>query len=326
MTMLNIFKYLLLGLFVSGLIACEEEESNSYSHDANLISMIISDNANLSKLNAANRRTELYDMLLQDGPYTQLAPSDEAFTGDVNAMGLNRLTNIMQYHVLNGIYDFTKIPFQFNQEIYSYTGGKMFVTKWIKNQDTIITINGAIITPVMKNAKNGKIQVINRLLEPYLFDYLSDAVSNEYDITLFNQVLERVPAVKSLLEKQGAYSVFAPNNAAMISYGYSTLEDINQKPVAELERLLRYHIVPDRRFVYDYVLTTPTSGNSNVTTTETMINGDNLSVTLVFNSSTGVYDKITLLGTRNSTQTNLLRDNVLAGNGVLHIIDQVLMH
>jgi len=232
----------------------------------------------------------------------------------------------MQYHVLNGVYDFNKLPFQFNQEIYSYTGGKMFVTKWTKGVDTVITINGAIITPVMKDAKNGKIQVINRVLEPYLFDYLSEAVGNEYEITLFNQVLKRVPAVRSLLQNQGAYTIYAPNNAAMVSYGYSTLEIINEKPVEELERLVRYHIVPDRRFVYDYVLTTPTSGSTNATTTETMLNGDNLTLTLVFNSGTGTYNKITLLGTRNTTQTNLIRENILAGNGVLHIIDQVLLH
>lgn len=324
--MQNVIKYLLIAVCFAVFIACEDDETNSYSFDANLISMIISDNANLSKLSAANRRTELYGMLLEEGPFTQLAPSDDAFLIDVNSTGLNRLTKIMQYHVLNGVYDFNKIPFQFNQEIYSHTGGKMFVTKWVKDVDTVITINGSIVTPVMKDASNGKIQVINRLLEPYLFDYLSDAVSNEYDITLFNHVLERVPGVKNLLREPGAYTIYAPSNEAMVKYGYSTLEIINEKPVEELERLLRYHIVPDRRFVYDYVLTTPTNGNSNVTTTETMLNGDNLTVTLVFNSGTGVYDKIRLLGIRNSAQTNLTRENVLAGNGVLHIIDQVLLN
>ncbi len=324
--MQNLIKYIFITLSLSVMLSCEEDEANIYSYDTNLISMIIADNANLSQLHAANQRTELHDMLLQDGPFTQLAPSDDAFTTDVNTIGLNRLTNIMRYHVLHGVYDFAKIPFQFNQEIYAHTGGKMFVTKWVKGVDTVITVNGAIITPVMKDAKNGKIQVINRLLEPYLFDYLSDAVNNEYDITLFNQVLERVPAVKSLLQQPGAFTIYAPSNAAMVQYGYSTLEVINEKPVEELERLLRYHIVPDRRFVYDYVLTTPTTGNANTKTTETMLNGDNLTVTLVFNSGTGTYNKVTLLGTRNTTETNLVRENVLAGNGVLHIIDQVLLH
>lgn len=324
--MQNLIKYIYIAVLFVGTVACEKEETNRYSYDANLISMIISDNANLSKLNAANKRTELYDMLLGDGPFTQLAPSDDAFIIDVNETGLNRLTKITQYHVLNGVYDFDKIPFQFNQEIYSYTGGKMFVTKWVKDVDTVITINGSIVTPVKKDANNGKIQVINRLLEPYLFDYLSDAVSNEYDITLFNHVLKRVPAVKSLLGKPGAYTIYAPNNQAMVKQGYGTLEAINEKPVEELERLLRYHIVPDRRFVYDYVLTTPTTDNADVNTTETMLNGDNLTVTLVFNSGTGLYDKITLLGIRNSTATNLTRQNVLTGNGVLHIVDQVLLN
>lgn len=325
--MKNIIRLLVFSIALTWLTGCEDEVT-SFSYDTTRISMIVADNANLSKLNEANKRTEIYDLLLEEGPFTLLAPSDDAFGSlNVNSTGLTRLTRIMEYHVLNGRYDFHKIPFQFNQEVRSHTGGKMFVTRWIKDVDTVITINGAIVTPIQKDASNGKIQVINRLLEPYLFDYLSDAVNNEYELTLFNHILQRLPEVKRLLAQPGAYTVYAPTNTAMTSYGLSTLEIINERPIEELEKIARYHIVPDRRFVYDYILTTPTKGNpSKVTTMETMLGGDNLSVNLIFNSGKRVYDKITLTAVRSTKDTNLTRENILAGNGVLHIIDNVLLN
>ncbi len=310
--------------------ACDDEES-TYTNDANLISMIVADNANLSQLNTSLARTEIKNLLLEAGPYTLLAPSDDAFKlvgTDPSTAGKSKLTKTISYHVLDGIYELDKLPFLFNQQIRSRDGGKLFVTRWVRNQDTITTINGAPVSTYKMHASNGNIQIINRLLEPYQFDYLSDAISNEADLTLFNQALQKTDLLK-LLAHEGAYTVYAPSNAAMISYGLSSVELINEKSKEELEKLLRYHIVPDRRFVYDYILTTPSDPNTfdDLFTTETMIDGDNVTVTLVPNYSIpGTFTGITLQGTYNTNAVNLTRENILTGNGVLHIIDNVLLN
>ncbi len=310
------------------LTACSEDTSSTYSYDANLISMIVADNANLSLLNVANKRTGAYELLLEKGPYTLLAPSDAAFSlagytasADVNTIGLSKLTKIMSYHVLDGVYDLNKLPFIFNQEIHAHDGGKLFVTRWIKGQDTIITVNGATVKPTLKKATNGNLQVIDHLLEPYLFDYLNDALSNESDLTLFYQAIHRTK-FQQLLSQPGIYTIYAPDNAAMVAYGLSSLQLINEKSVDELEELVSYHIVPDRRFVYDYILTT-----TGTQTSETMLNGDNVSVILLKDQTTsGSYTGIKIQGIRNTSASNLTRENMLAGNGVLHIIDQVLLN
>ncbi|MBD8387755.1 fasciclin domain-containing protein [Dysgonomonas sp. BGC7] len=324
--MIRPIKYLFLCVFpLAGLLASCDDDESTYSYDANLISMIVADNINLSKLNTAATRTGIYDLLLESGPYTLLAPSDAAFglSGtDPSSAGQTRLTKVISYHVLNGIYELDKLPFLFNQEITSQDGGKLFVTHWVRNQDTITTVNGAPISTYKMRASNGNIQVIDRLLEPYEFDYLSDAISNETELTLFNQALQKTDLLGQL-SKEGAYTVYAPNNAAMITYGLSTIESINGKSKDELEKLLRYHIVPDRRFVYDYILTT-LAGN---VTAETMVNGDNVAVTLIPDANVpGTFKGITLLGTNNTKAINLKRENILTGNGVLHIIDNVLLN
>ena len=310
------------------LTACSDNQSSTYSYDGNLISMIVADNANLSLLHVANKRTGMYDLLLEKGPYTLLAPSDAAFnlagytkSADVNTIGLSKLTKIMGYHVLDGVYDLNKLPFLFNQEIHAHNGGKMFVTRWIKGQDTIITVNGAKVKPMLKKATNGNLQVIDHLLEPYLFDYLNDALSNEPDLTLFYQAIHRTK-LQQVLSQPGTYTIYAPNNAAMAAYGLSSLQLINAKSVDELEELVSYHIVPDRRFVYDYVLTT-----TGTRTSETMLNGDNVAVTLIQDpTAPGSFTGIAIQGIRNASRSNLTRENMLAGNGVLHIIDQVLLN
>ena len=307
------------------LTACDDDTSSTYSYDANLISMIVADNANLSLLNDANERTGTYELLLEKGPYTLLAPSDAAFNlagyTEVNTIGLSKLTKMMNYHVLDGAYDLNKLPFLFNQEIHAHNGGKLFVTRWVKGQDTIITVNGATVKPTLKKATNGNLQVIDHLLEPYLFDYLNDALSNESDLTLFYQAIHRTK-FQQLLSQPGTYTIYAPDNAAMVAYGLSSLQLINEKSVDELEELVSYHIVPDRRFVYDYILTT-----TGTQTSETMLNGDNVSVTLLKDETTsGSYNGIAIQGIRNTSRSNLTRENILAGNGVLHIIDQVLLN
>lgn len=308
------------------LTACDDEH-NTYSYDSSMISMIVADNANLSLLSAANKRTGVYEMLLEEGAYTLLAPTNDAFAlsgysdNDINSIGLSKLTKITNYHILTGEYEFDKLPFIFNQEIASYGGGKLFVTRWTKQTDTIVTINGAVVNSFLKKANNGNLQVIDRVLEPYLFDYLSDALANEPELTLFSHAVQRSKELHQLLSNKGAFTVYAPNNSAMIAYGLSSLQVINETSEEELVALLKYHIVSDRRFVYDYFLTT--EGDA---TSETMLNGDNLLIYFDYDYNTGKFSGITLEGIRNTTDTNLTRENILSGNGVLHIIDQVLLN
>lgn len=309
--------------------SCSKDDQQKSEYDNNKINLVIADNFNLSAFSAVLKRSGL-DKSLQEGagPYTALVPSDAAFTnagyaGVVGVMTANptMISRIANYHVLDGKYELNKLPFLFNQELRS-RGGKLYATHWIKGQDTILTLNGSRVISKNIPASNGLIQVVNRVLTPYLHDLLGDAIAAEASTTLFTQAL-RSSGVLQTIDEAGPYTIFAPDNAAMQATGYSSIEQINNTDVAVLKRFVNYHIVKDRRFIYDYILSTGSSKMS----LQAMLDGNSVAMTLVPDESvTGSFKEITLKGIGNTTQVKLVKgkQDILAGNGVLHIIDGAL--
>lgn len=318
-----LFTLISYGMVLNG---CKKDE-NANSVVNNKISAIIADNFNLSTYNTALIRTGLAKTTDKEGLFTAIAPSDDAF----NKAGLgnsttilniepSRVSAIMNYHMLNGVYEFNKLPFLFNQEIRSANGGKLFVTHWVKNGDTILTINGSKIVSNNVKASNGLIQVIDRVLEPYSHSKVTEAIASDRDLSLFYQALQR-SGLTEVLNGPGPYTVFAPNNAAMAAFGLRAIEEINSMDPLVLKGLMRYHILSDRRFVYDYVLSTGTANRSD----QTMIDGKSIQVTLKPNPQvTGAFTGITLKGTGNTSVIQLTKQDVLTGNGVVHTIGSLL--
>jgi uncharacterized surface protein with fasciclin (FAS1) repeats len=306
--------------------ACTKDNKNPAPVDNNLISLVVADNFNLSVFTAVLQRSGQYAKLKERGPFTVLAPSDAAFeqagyaTPTAVATAEGAVINaIGRYHVLDGRYDLNKLPFQFNQELRSQ-GGKLYATRWVKGLDTVVTVNGARILSADAPASNGLVQVINRVLTPYLHDRLGDAVAAEQSITLFSEAL-KVSGLLATINGAGPFTIFAPSNVAMQNYGYATVQQIRNTDPEELKRFLRFHIILDRRFIYDYIL----SGDGINPARQAMLDGNAISVQLVAdNSQPGGYSGIVLRGPGNTADVNMLQQDLLAGNGVLHVIDDVL--
>jgi uncharacterized surface protein with fasciclin (FAS1) repeats len=278
-------------------------------------------------MNTVVTRSNLRTDLNGPGPYTLFAPSDEAFirSGYSNTVAIlsaspKLINSIGAYHTVEGIYDLGKLPFLFNQEITS-RGGKLFVTRWVKGEDTVITINGSRLLSSFISASNGRVQVINRMLEPYLHATIADAIAAESSLTLFWQAIQRAGMV-DMLKGKGPYTIYAPDNDAMKAMGYATLDAVNAAPAAEITALVKYQVVADRRFVNDYILSTAI-GKS--TTSQGMSDNNSVTVTLTPDpQQPNVFSGITLRGLGNTTDVNLLKQDIISGNGVLHITDQVL--
>lgn len=307
--------------------SCSKDDQELSGFDNNKINLVIADNFNLSAFNAALKRSQL-DQELQSapGPYTTLAPSDAAFTlaGYNGAIGVMTadpatVTRIANYHTLDGKFELNRLPFLFNQELRS-RGGRMYATHWIKGKDTILTLNGARVVAQNIPASNGIVQVLNRVLTPYLHDYLADAVASEASLTIFNQALHTSGLV-SILNGEGSYTVFAPNNTAMQAMGYASIEQVAETDPEVLKRLVNYHVLADRRFVYDYILST---GPTN-TSRQAMLDGNSINIKLTPDPNTpGSFNGITLRGIGNTVDLKTVKQDILTGNGVLHIIDGTL--
>lgn len=311
---------------VTCLSSCIKKNDFIKKIDYNTVSYKVTDNFNLSLFSAALGRSNNDKRLSEAGPFTVLAPSNVAFqnfgyatTTSVRTESLSRMGKIANYHILEGTFELNKLPYLFNQQIESL-GGKLFVTHWIKGTDTVITINGARVILSNIPASNGLIQVINKVLEPYQFDEINDAIADDNSITLFSHALYKT-GLRSILKKDGVYTVFAPSNAAMASIGYQTIQDIDNADPKILTDLINYHIVTDRKFVYDYILTAGKSNSSK----QTMLNGHSVNVTLVRTNQDApdTFSKITLQGPGNTSQVQIDKADLLSGNGVLHIINGV---
>ncbi|ASZ14756.1 fasciclin [Chitinophaga sp. MD30] len=315
-------------LSLLGLSACVKEDDLQMSEfDNNRINLVVADNFNLSIFNAVLRRSTLDKVLQQGiGPYTLLAPSDQALVRAgynsrlaVLSADATTIVRIANYHTLDGRYELNKLPYLFNQELRS-RGGKMFATHWIKGTDTILTINGARVIAANIPASNGVVQVVDQVLTPYLHDRLGNAVAAGDDITLFSQAL-KTSGLLETINGEGPFTIFAPNNDAMIARGYTTVQQILATDPQELKELVSYHIVRDRRFIYDYILST---GPSNATR-QAMLNGNSVDIKLLPDpQAPGSFNSISLKGIGNTNETQLSRRDILTGNGVLHVINGTL--
>ncbi|MBB6272947.1 putative surface protein with fasciclin (FAS1) repeats [Pedobacter cryoconitis] len=328
---MNNYKYILLCLlaFSLSLYSCKKDKEQTKDGDTNKISTVVADNFNLSIFNTGLIRSGLKARLLEPGPFTAITPSDAAFAvagfktaADVLGAEPARVSAVMNYHILDGKYELNKLPFLFNQEIRSGNGGKLFVTHWVKGADTVLTINGSKVISQNIKASNGLIQVIDQMLEPYTHELIIDAIASDRNVSLFYQALQRSGVIETLKGK-GPYTIFAPDNAAMTTFGLPSLEAINQMDPAVLATVVRYHILSDRRFIYDYVLNT----GSSMLTQQTMLDGNSVQIKLIdVYSAQGTSKSISLKGTGNTTEVQLepAKKDVLTGNGVLHTIKSVL--
>jgi uncharacterized surface protein with fasciclin (FAS1) repeats len=317
--------WLMVLLAVTSFISCKKDSISTV--DNNKINLVIADNFNLLSFSAALRVSTLDKELQQGaGPYTVMAPSDAAFitAGYADATAVlsaspSVIAPMVRYHIFDGTYELNKLPFLFNQELRS-RGGKMYATHWVKNGDTVLTLNGSRVVAQNLPTSNGIIQVINRVLTPYLHDKLGDAVSAEADVTLFTQAL-KTSGLLTTINGAGPYTIFAPNNAAMRAIGYQSVQQISQTSPAVLKELVSYHIVRDRRFINDYVLST---GSTN-TSRQAMLDDNLVNITLTPDvSAPGTFSGITLRGIGNTSQVNVVKQDILTGNGVLHVINGAL--
>jgi len=322
-------KYLYAILLMLSLVNCSKDAINPNDGvGKNTLNDVVRDNFGLTYLATALYKSGLNKMLMQDGSYTLLAPSDDAYKAAgyqnpaaVYAEPAGKLVEQGNYHILKNVILFTGKNLKMNQEEETVLGTKVYWSRVKRGKDTLTTINGSRLLQADTKAANGVMQVLDRLLVPNVHGNLKQALAANADLSLFYQGLK----VSGLLESLAGttnYTVFAPNNMAIKQLGYPNLEAIEKADQVELKKLLSYHIAKERKFAQDYFLLTPDGTTSY---TETMLNEKTVTINLlgqynVPNSFTG----ITVKGIGNSWALTPLRMDVLAGNGVIHVMGQTL--
>jgi uncharacterized surface protein with fasciclin (FAS1) repeats len=325
----NILSKMLLAVIATfTLISCETE--SNYEDEEASIAMIAVSNANFSVLEAAAVQGGVAGVLSNNNPndpsgdYTVFAPTNDAFA----RLGLNAeslgvlqtpfLTNTLLYHVSNG--NLLGNAINDGGTSASVLGiNRRFITR---GSDTYI--NGSKILATNINASNGTVHVIDKVMIATGGDIVQSAIAlQSSQVFTFPELSFLVEAVVyadlagALTASPGSpsFTVFAPTDQAFKDLGtalgltFTVPSDIRQLPKDLVATVLLNHVI----------------GNNGKFTSElnagtvTPLGGEDLTLGAFTNGT------LTVTGAGNAQAAKMVIPDVQTTNGVVHVIDRVLL-
>lgn len=322
-------KILLLTLaFSVATISCsDDDDDNSPEPQQTVLDIAIAnDNFDVLEAAAVKAGSAVTNVLDGNGPITVFAPTDAAFMtylGVANEAAaitaVNGLTpaaaaDLLTFHVISGS-EIKAEDIATGSSSATTLSGPIYLSKGTAG----VFINGTSqVTTADIQASNGVIHIINRtLVEPtktikqIAVDYTT---ASPAQFTQLVAALAKVPALLNAADAPGNLTVFAPTDAAFQAlYTALGVANINELEAEigndKLAQVLQHHIVGARVFSTDL-----TTGNVNTLNAgdAVTINVPNLTVTDASGSTPPAALVPSLL-------------NVHATNGVIHVIDKVLI-
>jgi len=267
----------------------------------------------LSTLVSAVVAGGLADTLSSPGPFTVFAPTNEAFAAlpaGVLAKLLKpenkkELADILTYHVLSGKVLSTDLkPFQ---EVKTVEGKALRVSKF----EGDVRVDRAKVIKADNLASNGVVHIIDAVLLPLAAPILDQISATKNIVQLAESVKDLSTLVTAVvaggladtLSSPGPFTVFAPTNEAFAALPAGVVAKLlkpeNKK---ELVDILTYHVLPEQ------VLSTDLKPFQEVKT----VAGKAVRV-IKFDGQVRV------------DRAKVIKADNLASNGVVHIIDGVLL-
>jgi len=235
----------------------------------------------------------LLETLQGEGPFTVFAPTDQAFADagiDLAAVSQSDLADILTYHVVSGAVPSTAVTECMSAD--TVNGNPLSFTV-----DGGVMVNDANVTLADVNTSNGVIHVIDKVLLPTATpnDIPRTAQCTGIHNTLVTAVIQA--GLLETLQGEGPFTVFAPTDQAFTDAGID-LSTLNQ---SQLSDILLYHVLGSS------VQSSAITDGLEIT----MVNGDNAT----FSTTSGVM----------ISGANVTLADVNTSNGVIHVIDKVLM-
>jgi uncharacterized surface protein with fasciclin (FAS1) repeats len=282
-------------------ISCKKDDNKPAGPDN--IATIVSKNPDFSILNTAITRAGL-GAALSGGTLTVFAPDNAAFAAssltaaDVINLPVASLDSILKYHVLTTEVGSSSVPV--SDAVTTFLGTKLFASR---NTNGVFT-NGIKVKTADVDASNGVIHVISKVLFPP--KNIAQIVAGDTSFSLLLAAVTKA-GLAGAVSGPGKFTVFAPRNAAFRAAGFSTVADINAAPTSVITTVVQYHVLTTNVFASDL-----TDG-----LTTASLQGGNLTVNL-----SPARVKIT---SSINPSSNITATDIVATNGVIHVIDRVLL-
>ena len=262
---------------------------------------------------AAAKAAGLVETLKSKGPFTILAPTDEAFKklpkGTVESLlkeeNRDKLKKILTYHVIPGNVKSTDVVKL--EEAATAMGEKVKIT--VKGET--VTFNESKLVKADIACSNGVIHVIDTVLIPgqnegTMTSNKKNIVETAMDAEKFKTLIAAVKAagLAETLQGEGPFTVFAPTDEAFKKIPAETLKTLLMPENKEkLQGILTYHVVSGDVRAADVVKLKKAK----------TVNGQEVQI------------KVTEKNGVMIDGANVIKADIECGNGVIHIIDTVIM-
>ncbi|GAB4156728.1 MAG: hypothetical protein Tsb0033_07670 [Winogradskyella sp.] len=311
--------------------SCSDDDNNSNNNQQNNIVNVALEN-NLNTFALALELTDLQSTLEDSGPFTVFAPSDDAFTEfliasniditNMNASQIVFLRNILLNHVVAdnilSSTDIAALGMGYLKTEADGVGGND-INLYYELDNSVVRLNDE--SSVLESdiyASNGIIHIISDVIPlPTIMTFikadsnlssLNDALTQDGQ----EQLLETL-TIPNLLSPS-PFTLFAPQNSAFLDFVNSnpeinSIDDIDDET---LRSVLQHHVIVESNL--------RASELSNGATIETL-EGDSIIVSSIGNDN----NQTSLEDGAGNTDIDILQVNIQADNGVIHIIESILI-
>lgn len=273
--------------------------------------------ANLSVLSEAISAAGLEETLRGAGPYTVFAPTNQAFTDLLAELKVSKadlladktlLASVLTYHVLPSKVPAASVPLgkpvttvQKGFFKIDSVGGSLQITDGSNRVSKVVTADVA--------ASNGVVHTINKVLLPAYKNLVETGIAAtqkaEPEFTILVAAVQAA-GLADTLSGTGPFTIFAPTDAAfrklLPELGVTKEQLLANKDL--LTKVLTYHVVPGVVLKAQVPVGTP------VVTVE---------------QETFTVDKNLSITDQRGRSANIISTDILASNGVIHVIDTVIL-
>jgi uncharacterized surface protein with fasciclin (FAS1) repeats len=306
----KLIKLTLLVVTTSLMFSCNDDESLDQNRT---ISEFISKNPEFTNLYAALEKAELTSTLNQSGPYTLFAPTNDAFAeflavngfADLESVPTPILKEILLNHVILGRNKSSDISTGYIKTLAKGNASSTNTLSMFINISSGVIINGvARVKAFDINANNGVIHVVDAVIG--LPTIVTHALANPNFSSLVGALTSPgQPDFVSILSgtTDSPFTVFAPSNAAFLRFEAQNPGTLASLSASQLTSVLTYHVVAGANVLSTGIPSGP------ITTLET---------------GTFTVNGVTITDEA-GRQTNIVAVDVQAANGVIHVLDNVIL-
>lgn len=305
----KLIKLTLLVVSSTLMFSCSDDDSSSNS--GNTIEAIASQNPNLSILVDALDRADL--SLDRNGSFTVFAPTNDAFIQflndndfeSLNDVPIPVLREVLLNHMVTGVNMSSNLTTGYVKTLAKGSASSTNTLSMFVNTASGVRLNGvANVVAADVMASNGVVHVVDAVIG--LPTIVTHALANPNFTSLVGALTsEGQPDFVGILSgtANSPFTVFAPSNDAFATFESQNPGTIASLTSEQLTAVLSYHVVAGANVLSNAIprgpITTFESGTFSIT-------------------GTTITDEA-------ARQTNIVAVDVQAANGVIHVIDNVIL-